>query len=114
MYREEEEPLSFSSGEYSLVFPQQLHIMAGREHPSRWEFIYIEPKLLIEGECSQAAELWPLFYMRQIIPARISSGSFPSLYTLLRNIFQELHEKVPFIRILSTDFCMRFLPALTG
>ena len=95
LYREEEEPLSFSSGDFSLVFPQQLHIMASRERPSRWEFIYIEPKLLVEGECSPAAELWPLFYMRQIIPARISSDGFPSLYALLRNIFQELHMKSP-------------------
>ncbi len=95
LYREEEKPLLFLPGDFSVVFPQQIHIMAGRNHPSRWEFIYIEPKLLVEGETPSPEELWPLFYMRQVVPARISSESLPPLYALLQSVFRELHAKKP-------------------
>ena len=95
LYRESGNPLLFRAGDYSLVFRNQMHLMAGVGQPGQWEFIYVEPKRFLENVSGQGDELWQLFYLEQRISPLISSRLQPRLSFYLDHIFQELHRKQP-------------------
>lgn len=85
--------LACRAGDFSMLFPQTPHICVSTSGESQWEYLYIEPRKLLEKYGADACNLWQTFYMLQKLPFIITRERFPSIYRYLRLIFREFHEQ---------------------
>lgn len=85
--------LSYRAGDFSMIFPQTPHTSTCSCGESRWEYLYIDPKNLLEKSGVDGYNLWQVFYMLQRLPFIISQKDFPNMYNYLKLIFQEFHRK---------------------
>lgn len=95
LYHGHSSVVSYTSGDYSIIFPQIPHISVADQTPASWEYLYIDPKKLLETDSAYTSKLWQFFYMLQKIPPIIKVEKMPLLHYYLSRIFQEFHEKKP-------------------
>lgn len=92
------EEFSYEAGDYSIIFPHTPHITTAGQEPASWEYLYIDPKQLLDTNSPYTSQLWQVFYMLQRVPPIINiirRGEFSLLHYYLSRIFQEFHEKKP-------------------
>ena len=95
LYYGHSEQFSYDTGDYSIVFPNVPHISTVPQKPAAWEYIYIDPRQLLETATSYDNQLWQFFYMLQYIPPIIKGADSSLLHYYISRIFQEFHEKEP-------------------
>lgn len=103
---------SYTSGNFSIIFPQVPHITTALNKPASWEYLYIDVKALLKDKSKDTNQLWQVFYMLQRIPFIIKEEEFSSIHHYLTCIFWELHQKKPYYQDAVLGLLLSFLAEL--
>lgn len=103
---------SYTSGNFSIIFPQVPHIATALNKPASWEYLYIDVKALLKDKSSATNQLWQVFYMLQRIPFIINEEYSSSLYHYLKRIFWEFHQKKPYYQDAVSGLLLSFFAEL--
>lgn len=98
IYCGESDNYPYCCGDYSIIFPQVPHIVVNDSEPCVCEYLYVEPRLLLQKDGHGCDMLWQFFYIPQKLPIIIRREEYPVLHFFISRIFQEFHEKEPCIR----------------
>ena len=80
LYHGTKESDSYTSDNFSIIFPQVPHIAMAVEQPASWEYLYIDVKTLLKDKSKDTNQLWQVFYMLQRIPFIIKEENSPAIY----------------------------------
>ena len=93
IYCGESDSFPYCCGDYSIIFPQVPHIVVNDAEPCVWEYLYVEPRLLLQKDGRGYDMLWQFFYIPQKLPIIIRREEYPVLHFFISRIFQEFHDK---------------------
>jgi AraC-like DNA-binding protein len=87
--------IPYEKGDISIIYANIPHISINNQGPSKWEYIYFDPELLLNNGDRSCCLLLQELSTYILCPSIIKSELHPLLYHLLSNIFTEFHTKRP-------------------
>lgn len=84
--------IPFSAGHFSIISPLEPHMSVCESEASLWEYIYFDPVMLFHS-IPAAARIFDTFYPSMSKSFTVTKASPDGLYSLLKQLFLELHEQ---------------------